>query len=294
MLILVGYIVVIGCILVGYLITGGYLGALYQPAEVLIIAGAAVGAFIVSNSMTTIKMTLRALKGLFIPSKYNKKYYMDLIALMFMFLTKMRKQGNLAIETDIDSPQDSELFTNYPNILADNAVTEFITDYMRLVINGNMPAHELEALMDEEIETYSHELESSASAISNIGDGLPAFGIVAAVMGVVNTLAQADRPAAELGELIAHAMVGTFLGILLAYGFVSPLAALLRLRNQDSEKCFHCLKAIIIASVNGAVPQNSIEFGRKVLHSSERPSFFELEEYIKQVRNLSKQDDNPE
>ena len=153
------------------------------------------------------------------------------------------------------------------------------------MISGNMNVFEIEALMNEEIETYTHELEKPADAISTVGDGLPAFGIVAAVMGVINTLAQADRPASELGELIAHAMVGTFLGILLAYGFVSPLAALLKQRNAGVIKTLECTKVILIASMHDYAPQICIEFGRKTLFSHERPSFFELEKYIQDVKD---------
>lgn len=288
MLIFVGYFVVIFCTLVGYLAIGGYVGALYQPAEFLIIAGAALGAFIVSNNWKSIKATCSALVGLLRKSKYNKALYMDLMAVLFLLLTKIRQQGMLALEGDIDNPQESEIFSRYPRILEDQRVNDFITDYFRLMISGNMNAAEIEVLMDEEIATYQDELGIPVNAIAAVGDGLPAFGIVGAVMGVINTLAQADRATAEIGELIAHAMVGTFLGILLAYGFVTPLSELLRQRNGESSKILECIKVTMVASMNGYVPQNSVEFGRKVLYSTERPSFFELEEHVRQVRSPTK------
>ncbi len=221
MLVILGYIVIVASILGGYLMVGGALGALYQPSELLIIGGAAVGAFIVGNNGKAIKATLRALPLLVKSSKYNKALYMDLMALLFRVMAKSRQQGMLSLEFDIDNPRESEIFSSYPNILADNTVVEFITDYLRLMVSGNMNAFEIETLMDEEIETIEHESEVPASSLTMMGDGLPAFGIVAAVMGVVHSLAYVDRPAAELGMMIAHAMVGTFLGILLAYGFVS-------------------------------------------------------------------------
>ena len=285
MLIIIGYIVVIASALLGYVLSGGYLAVLFQPLEFLIIGGTAIGAFIVSNEKKVIKSTLKALGQLFKSSKYNKTLYLTLINLMYTILTKIRQNGTLSIESDIDNPKESELFKKYPLILDNPQICDFITDYLRLMISGNMNVFEIEALMNEEIETYTHELEKPADAISAVGDGLPAFGIVAAVMGVINTLAQADRPASELGELIAHAMVGTFLGILLAYGFVSPLAALLKQRNAGVIKTLECTKVILIASMHDYAPQICIEFGRKTLFSHERPSFFELEKYIQDVKD---------
>ena len=285
MLIIIGYIVVIASALLGYVLSGGYLAVLFQPLEFLIIGGTAIGAFIVSNEKKVIKATLKALGQLFKSSKYNKTLYLTLINLMYTILTKIRQNGTLSIESDIDNPKESELFKKYPLILDNPQICDFITDYLRLMISGNMNVFEIEALMNEEIETYTHELEKPADAISTVGDGLPAFGIVAAVMGVINTLAQADRPASELGELIAHAMVGTFLGILLAYGFVSPLAALLKQRNASVIKTLECTKVILIASMHNYAPQICIEFGRKTLFSHERPSFFELEKYIQDVKD---------
>ncbi|GLW40183.1 flagellar motor stator protein MotA [Pectobacterium actinidiae] len=289
MLVILGYIVIVASILGGYLMVGGALGALYQPSELLIIGGAALGAFIVGNNGKAIKATLRALPLLVKTSKYNKALYMDLMALLFRVMAKSRQQGMLSLEFDIDNPRESEIFSSYPNILADNTVVEFITDYLRLMVSGNMNAFEIETLMDEEIETIEHESEVPASSLTMMGDGLPAFGIVAAVMGVVHSLAYVDRPAAELGMMIAHAMVGTFLGILLAYGFVSPLAALLRQKNAEKIKVLQCIKVTLLSSLNGYAPQIAVEFGRKTLYSTERPSFTELEEHIRRVKSPTQQ-----
>ncbi|KFX21765.1 flagellar motor stator protein MotA [Pectobacterium betavasculorum] len=289
MLVILGYIVIVASILGGYLMVGGALGALYQPSELLIIGGAAIGAFIVGNNGKAIKATIRALPLLVKGSKYNKALYMDLMALHFRVMAKSRQQGMLSLEFDIDNPRESEIFSSYPNILADNNVVEFITDYLRLMVSGNMNAFEIETLMDEEIETIEHESEVPASSLTMMGDGLPAFGIVAAVMGVVHSLAYVDRPAAELGMMIAHAMVGTFLGILLAYGFVSPLAALLRQKNAEKIKVLQCIKVTLLSSLNGYAPQIAVEFGRKTLYSTERPSFIELEEHIRRVKSPTQQ-----
>jgi len=184
MLIIIGYIVVIASALLGYVLSGGYLAVLFQPLEFLIIGGTAIGAFIVSNEKKVINATLKALGQLFKSSKYNKTLYLTLINLMYTILTKIRQNGTLSIESDIDNPKESELFKKYPLILDNPQICDFITDYLRLMISGNMNVFEIEALMNEEIETYTHELEKPADAISAVGDGLPAFGIVAAVMGL--------------------------------------------------------------------------------------------------------------
>ena len=240
MLILIGYLVVLGTVFGGYMMTGGHLGALYQPAELIIIGGAGVGAFIVGNNGKAIKGTLKALPLLFRRSKYTKTMYMDLLALLYRLMAKSRQQGMFSLERDIENPKESEIFASYPRILADKVMLEFIVDYLRLIISGNMNTFEIEALMDEEIETHESECEVPANSLALVGDSLPAFGIVAAVMGVVHALGSADRPAAELGALIAHAMVGTFLGILLAYGFVSPLASVLRQKSAETTKMMQC------------------------------------------------------
>lgn len=284
MLVILGYLVVLGTVFGGYMIVGGHLGALYQPAEFLIIGGAGIGAFIVGNSGKAIKSTLRALPKLMQGSKYNKSLYMDLMALLYRLLAKSRQQGMLSLEFDIDNPKESEIFAHYPRLLADNHLVEFITDYLRLIVSGNMSVFEIEALMDEEIETFEHESDVPASSLAMVGDSLPAFGIVAAVMGVVHALASADRPAAELGALIANAMVGTFLGILLAYGFISPLATVLRQKSAETTKMMQCVKITLLSSLHGYAPQIAVEFGRKILYTTERPSFVELEEHVRNVK----------
>jgi len=169
----------------------------------------------------------------------------------------------------------------------------FVVDYLRLMISGSMNSYEIEALMDEEIETCEHEHEVPANSLNVIGDAFPAFGIVAAVMGVVNALAAADRPAAELGELIAHAMVGTFLGILLAYGFVLPLASVLRQKSAEQIKMLQCIKVTLLSSMNGYAPQIAVEFGRKTLFSSERPTFIELEEHVREAKSSASSESTP-
>jgi chemotaxis protein MotA len=282
--VVIGYVIVIGCVVGGYALAGGHLGALWQPLELLIIGGAAVGAFIVANNGKALKSTMQALPGLLKGSKYTKALYMQLMALLFEILTKARKEGLMAIEADIDDPSKSAIFSKYPDIMADHHVIEFITDYLRIMVGGNLNAIEIENLMDNEIDTHHHEGEVPINAITKVGDGLPAFGIVAAVMGVVKTMASVGQPPSVLGEMIAHALVGTFLGILLAYGFVSPLAVRLEQRLHESTKMFQCIKVTLLGSLNGYAPAVAVEFGRKVLFSTERPSFAELEGHVKQAK----------
>ncbi|WP_215408637.1 flagellar motor stator protein MotA [Janthinobacterium sp. JC611] len=284
MLVIIGYIVVCASVFGGFALAGGHLAALFQPVELLMIGGAALGAFLVGNNNKAIKATLAALPGLFKGSRYTKELYMELMSLLFEVLSKVRKEGLMSIEGDIDKPEESPLFSKYPAVLADHHIIEFMTDYLRLMVSGNMDAFQIENLMDNEIETHHHEGAVPAHVIAKVGDGLPAFGIVAAVMGVVHTMESVGIPPAELGMLIAHALVGTFLGILLAYGFVGPLASLLEQKLEESSKMFQCVKVTLLASLNGYAPALAVEFGRKVLFSTERPTFNELEDHIKKSK----------
>jgi chemotaxis protein MotA len=283
-LVILGYVIVMVSVFGGFAMAGGHLAVLLQPIELLMIGGAAMGAFLVGNNGKSIKSTIQALPGLFKGSRYTKALYMELMSLLFELLSKVRKEGLMSIEGDVEKPEESPIFSKYPGVLADHHIVEFMTDYLRLMVSGNMDAFQIENLMDNEIETHHHEGEVPVHVIAKLGDGLPAFGIVAAVMGVVHTMESVGIPPAELGILIAHALVGTFLGILLAYGFVGPLAGLLEQKLHESSKMFQCVKVTLLASLNGYAPALAVEFGRKVLFSTERPSFSELEEHIKQAK----------
>ncbi len=284
MLVIIGYIVVCACVFGGFAMAGGHMASLWQPIELLMIGGAAVGAFFVGNTMKSVKATAKALPTVLKGSPYTKDMYMELMALQFDVLSKVRKEGLMSIEGDIENPEASPLFSKYPAVLADHHIIEFMTDYLRLMVSGNMDAMQIENLMDNEIETHHHEGAIPAHCISKLGDGLPAFGIVAAVMGVVHTMESVGLPPAELGILIAKALVGTFLGILLAYAFVTPLASVLEQKLEESTKMFQCVKVTLLASLNGYAPALAVEFGRKVLYSTERPTFAELEEHIKKKK----------
>lgn len=285
MLVILGYIIVCGSVFGGFAIAGGHLAALFQPVELLMIGGAAIGATLVGNDSKSIKATLKVLPTLLQGSKFSKNLYMDILAMLFEVLTKIRKDGMMSIENDIEDPDSSTIFAKYPALLKDHHLMDFICDYLRLMTSGNMDAFQIENLMDNEIETHHAEGHVPVHCVARVGDGLPAFGIVAAVMGVVHTMESVGLPPAELGMLIAHALVGTFLGILLAYGFVGPLSTLLEQKLDESTKMFQTVKVTLLASLNGYAPSIAVEFGRKVLNSTERPSFTELENHVKQTKS---------
>ena len=284
MLVILGYVIVAISVFGGFALAGGHLHSLWQPIEVLMIAGAGFGAFLVGNTGATLKATFKALPKVLQGAKYTKDNYMELMALLYELLGKVRKEGLMSIEGDVEIPAESPLFAKYPKILSDHHVIEFITDYLRIMVSGNLNAMELENLMDVEIETHHHEELVPSHIIAKLGDALPAFGIVAAVMGVVHTMGSVGIPPAELGILIGAALVGTFLGILLSYGFIGPLANVLEQKADESTKMFQTIKVTLLANLNGYAPAMAVEFGRKVLLSTERPSFLELEAFVKQKR----------
>jgi chemotaxis protein MotA len=281
MMVIIGWVLALAGVFGGYAMAGGHLAALFQPLEVVMIGGGAIGAFVAANTMHGVKHTIGGLVSCFKGSKFTKGFYMELLALLFELLAKIRKEGLMSLESDVEEPDKSPIFAKYPTITSDHHLVEFITDYLRLMVGGNLNSLEIENLMDNEIETHHHEEMHQSHAVAKLADGLPAFGIVAAVMGVVHTMESLHLPPQELGILIAHALVGTFLGILMSYGFVAPLATVLEGKASESTKVYQTVKIVLLASLNGFSPQVCVEFGRKVLFSTERPTFRELEEDIK-------------
>ena len=280
MFLLIGYVVILAASVGTYAVHGS-LAALFVPLEYLAIIGLMTGGFIASNGTKAIKATLAALPSVLKGSHLNKALYMDLLAMLYEILSKVRKEGLMSIESDIESPEGSAIFSKYPTIAHDHHVMEFITDYLRMMVGGNLNAFEIENLMDLEIETHHQEAHLPAHIVSKVADGVPAFGIVVAVMGVVNVMGSVGEPPAVLGKMIGGALVGTFLGILVSYGFVAPIASQLEQKVEEGSKIFSCIKVVLLASMNGYAPQVAVEFGRKVLFSGDRPSFRELEEDLK-------------
>jgi chemotaxis protein MotA len=285
MLIFAGFIIVLLAVFGGFVLQDGHLAALFQPYELLMIFGGALGAFVIANDRKALSLTWHSLPMLFRGSRYTRALYMALMALLFDVLTKVRREGLMSLEDDIDAPFESPLFNKYRLVLMDHHLMDFITDYLRLMVSGTMNSFQLESLMDSEIETCQEDGDIPVQAINKLADGMPAFGIVAAVMGVVHTMGSIGRPPAELGMLIAAALVGTFLGILLSYGFVAPLASLMHRRHQEVVKALQCVKVTLLASMNGYAPTIAVEFGRKVISATERPTFAELEDHVRQLKS---------
>jgi len=283
MLVIIGYVVVMVCIFGVYIFHGGNIQVILKalPFELTTILGAAMGAFVVSNQPKVLKATIALVPQAIKSSKYTKARYMELMALLYDILQKARKEGLMAIEKDVETPNESEIFKKYPTVGGDHHVVEFMTDYLRMMVSGNLNAHEIESLMDSEIDTHHQEAHAPIAAIARLAGALPAFGIVAAVLGVINTMGSVGQAPAVLGGMIAAALVGTFLGILLAYGVVEPLGGLLEQKSEDAAKELHCIKTTLLASMQGYNPSTAIEFGRKVLFSTERPSFAELEAHVR-------------
>ena len=283
MFVIIGFLVSMVCIFGVFIAHGGNIGVVLHalPFEITTILGAAIGAFIINNQMKVVKAAMKGLAGCFKGGHFTKDRYMELLALLFDILQKARKEGLMAIEQDVENPDQSPLFKKYPNISSDHHVVEFITDYLRMMVSGNLNAHEIESLMDAEIETHHQEAHAPVAAIARLAGGLPAFGIVAAVLGVVNTMGSVGQPPAVLGGMIGSALVGTFLGILLAYGVFEPLGGLMEQKMEEGSKEFQCIKTTLLASMQGYAPATAIEFGRKVLFSDVRPTFSELEGHVK-------------
>ncbi len=284
MLVVLGYAIVIFSVFGGFALSGGHLFALFQPIELIMIGGAALGSFIVSNNTKVIKETIKAAFSIVKGFNYSKKFYIELLSMFFELTNKIRKDGALSIESDIENYKESKLFSNYPLVQKDDKIMEFMCDHLRLIITGRVDIAQLDTIMDNDIETYENEAELSINAINKVADSLPAFGIVAAVMGVVHTMESIGIPPALLGALVAKALVGTFLGVLIGYGFTAPIAAALDIRRQGVMKIFQSIKVVLLATASNLAPSISVEMARKVLYAGERPNSKELEEILREIK----------
>jgi chemotaxis protein MotA len=280
MFFIVGSVVVILSVLGGYLANGGHLGVLWQPFEFVIIFGAAIGAFVTSNRKPVLSQSIGAIAGLIKAERYTKTAYLELLSLLYTVFKLAKTKGALALEAHVEKPDESMLFERFPAFKADHHAVTFLCDYLRLLTLGTDNHHEMEALMDEEIETHHAEGATVASALQAMADGMPALGIVAAVLGVIHTMGSITEPPAVLGHLIGGALVGTFMGVLLSYGFVGPIASAVKGRHEAEIRYFLCIKAGILAYMQGYAPAVAVEFARKALASDVRPSFYEVEEAV--------------
>ncbi|SDW39674.1 flagellar motor stator protein MotA [Marinobacter mobilis] len=281
MALIIGGIIVIACVLGGYTLHGGNLMVLWQPTEVLIIFGAALGSFVIANPPSLIKQVFQGVLRLLTGSPFNKAFYLDLLSLLYDIFDKSRKQGVMSIEEDIDNPESSQIFSRYPAVMKSKELLAFITDYLRIISSGNMAPHELEGMMENEIDSRHHELEEPAHAVNKIADALPGLGIVAAVLGIVITMNFLSEGPERIGLSVAAALVGTFLGIFMGYGFVGPTSIALEHSAQYELKAYECVRASIVATVSGQAPQMAIEFGRKALPTHKRPDFQELNDHVR-------------
>ena len=280
MALILGAAIVVLCTFGGYVAMGGKLGVLWQPFELVIIGGAAFGAFIIANTAPVLKGALGALKASLKGPSYNKDSYVELLGLLYQVFKLAKTKGNLSLEQHVENPEDSPLFQQFPSILNDHHAITFLCDYLRMITLGVENAHEVESLMDEELETHHHEHHQLAHALQTMADGMPALGIVAAVLGVIKTMGSITEPPEILGKLIGGALVGTFLGVWLSYGFIAPIATKAQATYDAEAKFLQCIKAGLLAHINGSAPAVSVEFARKALLSTDRPTFYEVEDAV--------------
>ena len=279
---IIGTLVVIGSVFGGFMMGGSSLLLLWHPLEIVVIIGAALGAFLISNPLKVVKESFSGAIGLVKGPRYGKEEYIQLLKLVYDILVMARKEGVLALERHIEDPEKSEVFKKYPVVLGDHHMLEFITDCLRLITGGNLDPHELESLLEYELDTHHKEAAEPAHAVQKVADALPGFGIVAAVLGIVSTMAAIDGASTtEIGHKVGAALVGTFLGILVAYGFVGPISTAMEHKAHDEAKAFEVVKMALVASVRGYPPPVAVEFARKLLFSGVRPNFKDLEQELR-------------
>ena len=276
--ILIGLVVTLGCVLGGFMAMGGHLYVLMQPWEAVVICGAALGTFLVANPMKTVKDTGRGILEAFKQAVPKEQDYLETLGVLHGLMRELRTKSRSEVETHIDNPDDSPVFQAFPTVLNNRDLTNFICDYCRIIIIGNARPHEIEALMDEEIQTIRADKMKAYHALMAVGDGLPALGIVAAVLGVVKAMGALDQSPEILGGLIGAALVGTFLGIFLSYAVVGPIAAKIKSVRDKKNRLYVIVKQTLLAYMNGSLPQVAIEFGRKTISAHDRPSIDAVEQ----------------
>lgn len=283
MILIVGFLVVIGCVFGGYLMAGGHLGLLVQPSEFVIIGGAAIGSMLISTPMKVLVKMMKQIAGS-MSAGLGKDDYANLLAMMYQLFRVAQQQGVMALEAHFENPANSSILSQYPKFLARHHSLDFLADSIKVIIVGGMQPHDLEALMDADIEVHHHDELAPAAAIVKVSDALPGLGIVAAVLGIVITMQHIDGPPEEIGHHVGAALVGTFLGILLSYGFGQPLAGSIEAKVNDDGRYEQCIKAGVIAMFKGMPPAISVEFARRVLPHEVRPSFEETEKLCKAAK----------
>ncbi len=276
--ILIGLVVTLGCVLGGFMAMGGHIEVLIQPWEVVIICGAALGSFLVANPMKVVKDTGKACMEAFKQAVPKERDYLEVLGVLHSLMRELKSKSRSEVEAHIDNPEESAIFQAFPTVLKNNDLTHFICDYCRIIIIGNARPHEIEALMDEEIHTIRGDKLKAYHALTVVGDGFPAIGIVAAVLGVVKAMGALDQSPEILGGLIGAALVGTFLGIFMSYCVVGPIAGKIKTVREKKNRLYVIVKQTLLAYMNGSLPQVAIEFGRKTISAYERPSIDAVEQ----------------
>ncbi len=284
MIALFGIVVVIGSVLGGFIIAGGHVPALFHISEFVVIGGTALGTMLISTPGPVLKDTTSRLIGLMKSSPYNKGLYLDALKMLFELFQTARRDGLVAIESHIEGPDKSTIFNKYPEILHRHHAVTFLCDSLRLVLVGSVPAYDLETLMENEIDVHHEQENRPVSTLQKVGDSLPGIGIVAAVLGIVVTMSAIAGPVEEIGEKVGAALTGTFLGVLLAYGFASPLSVSMEHENAAEARFYHFIKASVVAFAKGFSPIVSVEFARRAIFAADRPTFLEMESACKGVK----------
>jgi chemotaxis protein MotA len=278
---IVGILVVIGAVFGGYLLEHGVIGVLIQPAEFVIIGGSALGTMLISTPLSVLIKLLKSCMKVFTGGSISKGAYVELLTLIYDLGQTVRKDGQLALESHMEDPHSSSIFSKYPTFLKQHHAVDFLADTGRIIVMGGVPPYEIESLMDADIETHHEESARPVSVLTKVGDAMPGLGIVAAVLGIVITMQVIDGPPQEIGHKVAAALVGTFLGILAAYGFLQPFAANLEMTNQNEARYLQCLRAGLMALARSMPPVIAVEFARRTIFSDVRPSFKEMEEAVR-------------
>lgn len=274
---IIGIVVVLGAVLGGYLMEHGQVKVLLQPAELVIIGGAGLGTLLVANPLSIIMAIVKGLLSVLKGSAYTENFYLETLKMLNDLFMQARKQGMVKLEEDVENPEKSQVFSKYPKFLANHHAVDFVCDTLRMAISGGVPAFDLDQMMEMDMEVHHAESAGPVSALTTVADSLPGLGIVAAVLGVVITMGALGGPPEEIGHKVAAALVGTFLGILLCYGFLGPLASNLQKLNDAEADYLRCLRAGVIAFVKGSAPVLAVEFARRSIPGELRPSFKDFE-----------------
>ena len=283
MFFVIGAVIVFASVIGGYMAPGGHLSVLWQPFEFVIILGASIGGFLIANAKPVLAGAAKSFNTVLKGPKYDRTAYMELLGVLFALFKLAKTKGDLALESHVENPEESPLFQEFPSFANDHHAVEFVCDYLRLLTLGTKNAYEVEAIMEQELDVHHGELHAVSGALHTMADGLPALGIVAAVLGVIHTMGSITEPPEVLGHLIGGALVGTFFGILMSYGLVGPIASSVEQSFDADSSYLGCIKAGIVAHMQGYAPQVSIEFARKTLNSNVRPTFSEVEEMVENL-----------